>query len=106
MNTTDEQKQQLLNRLQIGISYQLLLLFVEEAFVLEKEETVKSLSDLFQQFVLSLSDAEKEKFGAKVAAMLENKAGELQTSLEENVPADELESVKEELQHIAAADKV
>jgi|GEM_PF-3805267 len=102
----DEQKKLMLDRLQIGASYQILLLFIEQAFILEKEESIKSLNELFKSFVESLSDEEKKEFGKKMMTMLDEKTDAMQAQLEEELPADELESVQDELQRIAAADKV
>jgi len=104
MNTTDEQKQLLLDRLNLGVSYQVLLLFVEQAFVFNKETSITALSELFEQFLESLSEDEKKQFREKMLLMIDKKAYEIQKKMGNELPPDELASVKEELKQIASSE--
>src|SRR6266403_5258506 len=100
MNNTDEQKQQILDRLNLGVSYQVLLLFIEQAFVLNKDASITALGELFEQFLASLSEDEKKQFREKMLLMIDKKAYEIQKKMGEDLPPDELASVKEELQQM------
>src|SRR5436305_495821 len=98
MNDIEEQKQLLDDTLHLGISYQLLLLFVEQAYVFEKAETIKELGDVFKRFMDALSEEEKRIFKEKMDAMLEKTGEQMAADLSKQYPPEEINGIKKELE--------
>lgn len=102
---TDEQKQQMLDRLKLGVSYQMLLLFVEQSFVWEKEDSLTTLTTAFEQFVNSLTEEQQKEFSEKMMGVLEQKADQVEKEAAEQLSPGDLASVKAELVKLATAEE-
>lgn len=99
-----EDKKQFLDTLNIGISYQLILLMVKQAFVLEKLETITSLGEVFQKFYSMLSDDEKRAFKEEIDMMLDSQGAALGEALFKETPPEDIDATKKELETLVSAD--
>jgi hypothetical protein len=100
MNNTDDDKKLLSDMIAVGTLCQAFVFFVEQAFVLGKEETIKSLGGVFQQFVSSLSQEEKEQFDKEMNTVLKNKGEAIGDELAQKLSPEELEAFKKELSQL------
>ncbi len=98
MNEHITERNALLQTLNLGVAYQLLLLLVEQAFALQKADTIRALMEVFPKFEASLSEEQKKQFKNRLDTILQDKTQVLGEELEKALTAEELTQLQRALQ--------
>lgn len=99
--STEQSREQLKAILQVGLTIQMISVVIAFAMKKGSEDFLRKLNDLLLEYNTHLSPEDKKELADDTNRMIDQKAQELVESLGEQLSPEDLQSVIDEMKHIA-----